>query len=744
MKRHTSPRSRRAATLVFAAVLMTILVGMVAFGVDVGYMVLVRTQLQAAADSAAMAGASALGEDFQAVYQLANQYASYHTAGGETVTLAESDVEIGVWDSETRTFTPQDGTGNAVRITARRENASLFFARIFGIDTFSTQVQAVAMANPRDIAFVIDLSGSMNDDTEPAWATKLVNQKFAPEGYPTIGNDLMNDVYADFGFGAFPGTLQYIGEPLGVAQDSYAYAEMTKDNGPLAQPSIPAQYRIDPSDDEPTRKLKAYSWMIDNQIAVVMPNAKPTPDSTDAASYAYWEKYLDYIIDDQKVKGSDPSKKKKKKKKGKKKKKKSKKKKKKSKKKSKKKKGGGSKKKKKSGGSSKKKKKGGGGSSGGGSSPPPPPAGFHPVLPQYPSVWQTTPQRWDTLAWQLHPFGPLAVLPGGTRSLWPAAALGASKGTPPYNRGWLPPNQDPDRITKFNNPNKTSFPSASSSLVKAYRNKIGYLTYVQFMMDFGRDLQPVSGQYVPLSTQSPLCPYHDEDVNGQTFSFPPREQPMHAGRRAIIRAIQIVQEQNQGVSTSQADWVAVISFDALDSGNAVIHQPLTADYLSAMNVCTTLQAVGDKLATTATEGGLIEAKEHLKPAAEGGYGRNNTNKVVILLTDGMPNLYVSDPADISQYIADNPSSYFYNNGAYWADAPLMQAHMMQAEGYQLFPVGVGLGTDYDFMDRMANLGGTANEDGQAPRGSGNPAMYENVLVEIFEEIIKTPKVRLVQ
>ncbi len=741
MKRHIHPRSRRAATLVFAAVLMTIMVGLVAFGVDVGYMVLIRTQLQAAADSAAMAAATALGDGFQSVYEMANQYASYHTAGGQTVTLDEADVEIGVWDSETRTFTPQADSGNAVRITARRQNASLFFARIFGIDTFTTQVQAVAMANPRDIAFVIDLSGSMNDDTEPAWATKLINDKFAGEGYPTIGNDLMEDVYADFGFGNYPGTLQYIGEPLGVAQDKYAYAEMTKDNGPLAQASIPAQYRIDPSDDEPTRKVKAYSWMIDNQIAVIMPAAVPTPDSANASSYAYWEKYLDYIIDDQKVKGSDPSKKKKKKGKKKKKKKKGKKK---GKKKKKKKKKGGSKKKKKGGGGGKKKKKGGGGGSGGGGSggggsPPPPPAGFHPTLPEYPYVWNNHPGSWLPL-----PVSPLAVLPGSSRSLWPAAALGAGKGTPPYNRGWLPPNQDPDRITKFNNPNKSSFPSASSSAVKGYRNRIGYLTYMQFMMDFGRDLQPVEGQYVPLSTQSPLCPYHEEDVNGQTFTFPPREQPMHAGRRAIIRAIQIVQEQNQGVSTSQADWVSVISFDALDSGNAVIHQPLTADYLSAMNVCTTLQAVGDKLATTATEGGLIEAREHLKPAAEGGYGRNNTNKVVILLTDGMPNLYVSSPEDISQYIADNPSPYFYNNGAYWADAPLMQAHMMQAEGYQLFPVGVGLGTDYDFMDRMANLGGTADDNGQAPRGSGNPAMYENVLVEIFEQIIKTPKVRLVQ
>jgi hypothetical protein len=62
----------------------------------------------------------------------------------------------------------------------------------------------------------------------------------------------------------------------------------------------------------------------------------------------------------------------------------------------------------------------------------------------------------------------------------------------------------------------------------------------------------------------------------------------------------------------------------------------------------------------------------------------------------------------------------------------------------VFPVGVGLGTDYDYMDRLARLGGTSDEDGQSARGSGNPAEYEQRLTEIFEEIITNPKVRLVQ
>jgi len=61
-----------------------------------------------------------------------------------------------------------------------------------------------------------------------------------------------------------------------------------------------------------------------------------------------------------------------------------------------------------------------------------------------------------------------------------------------------------------------------------------------------------------------------------------------------------------------------------------------------------------------------------------------------------------------------------------------------------YEIGIGLGTDYDFMDRLARMGGTDNEDGQAPRTSGNPVGYESELSEIFEDIIENPAVRLVK
>ena len=606
--RNASPR--RGAILVLAALFLVILVGLVAFGVDLGYIMLTRTQLQVAADSSAMAATSKLGWDPTEVRDLAKSYAGKHKAAGRDVTLADSDVEFGTWDTSTRTFQSTGMAGNAIRVTARSNNTTTFFGRIFGMNQFNTSASAVAMANPRDICFVVDLSGSMNDDTEPAWATQLVNSEFADEGYSTIGDVLMQDLYTDLNFGTFPGTLQSIGQPLGIANAAEAYMNLTKNSGPLTGGSVDATYRITGGASESERKQKAYSWIIVNQLATLMPSARPAPT---LANYGYWEKYLDYVI-----------------------------------------------------------------------------------------------------------------LPHNDGS-----------------RGQLPPNQWAARINNLNNPNNASFPGASNSVPSGFRNQLGYRTYVQFMMDLGRDTKPDGVNYTQLSRLSPHCVYHNESTAGGTFSFPPREQPTHSARRALIAAIQVIKERNATISDmSQRDWVSVVTYDVADPAPAIL-QSLTGDYDVAMAACTTMQAVGDMQASTATENGMIAARQHLMPTSAGGAGRSHTTKVVVLLTDGMPNLYQSSTSTINDFITGHTNSNFYSGSAYATNAPLMQTMSMQLDKWVVFPVGIGLGCDYDFMDRMARMGKT-DEGGQSMRGSGNPAQYEQRLTEIFEHIITSPKTRLVQ
>ena len=66
---------------------------------------------------------------------------------------------------------------------------------------------------------------------------------------------------------------------------------------------------------------------------------------------------------------------------------------------------------------------------------------------------------------------------------------------------------------------------------------------------------------------------------------------------------------------------------------------------------------------------------------------------------------------------------------------------MSRKGWQVYPVGIGFGTDYDFMDRMSRMGATA-VGGESLRGSGNPALYEQRLRELFRDIIQDPQVNL--
>jgi hypothetical protein len=599
--------SRRGAVVVLAAFFMVVLLAMVAFAVDLGFIVLTKTQLQNAADSSAMAAASIMNSPQSEIRDEAKFYANQHYAAGKQISLTDSDVEFGYWNLATKQFTPDPTVGNAVRITARRPDAPHFFGRIFGRKKFDAEAQAIAMVSPRDIVFVVDLSGSMNDDSEPTWATQAINEGFGDE-YPSLGNQVAQQLYDDFSFGSYPGTTQHIGQPLGVAQNTSAYHNLTKNGGALSSASIPATYRISSGDSAATRKSKCYRWIIDNQLASIMPAAKPTPNST--TNYNYWAKYLDYVI---------------------------------------------------------------------------------------------------------------------------------------YATTSSPPGQTYMHLAYLANPNTDGYDWADSSYITPSLNKVGYKTYVQFMLDHGRDVKPDGVNYTPLSLRSPHCPKHSEQTAGGTFEFPPREQPTHSTRRAVIAAIQVIKERNEDIpDLDQRDWVSIVTFDSMNDGGPKIVQTLTGDYDAAMEACTTMQAVADAYLSTGTESGMQLAKQHLQPESSGGSGRKFANKVVMVLTDGAPNLAVSSAGDVSSFAATNPHDDFYSPPSVPHDAALMQALDMQLKQWQVFAVGIGLGTDYSFMDRMARMGGTAGSDGESPRGSGNPAEYEQRTAEIFENIISNPKQRLVQ
>ncbi len=493
--------------MVLAAIMLVFLLGFVAFAVDLGYIGMVRTQLQTAADAAALAAAGSSGESQAGMVQVAQQFADANMAAGRHVQLNAGDVELGSWDAATKTFTPMPAgqLGTAIKVTVRTAADSggetkLFFGRLFGLSSLAQKASAIATVNPRDIAFVVDLSGSMNYDTNPTMSS--------------FNSGLAQQVYDDFGFGNYPGSWQYAGQPLGIYNSSSWVTYLTQSGGPLRNSSIDSRYRVLSTDSSSTKTWKAYAWVMEKQLRdSLMPAAVPVPNAD--VNYSYWKEFID-----------------------------------------------------------------------------------------------------------------------------------------------------------------------------SFRTNLGYKSYLTYMMDNGRERKPDGYNYTPLSLKSPYCPKHYESVDGEQFQFPPREMPTHACRRALIAAMQVIRDRNANITDpNQKDWVSVITFDKIGGDSPKVEQPLTSSYSDAMEACTRLQACSNYGASTATEVGLDLARSHLKPQSQGGLGRERANKIVVLLTDGNPNLYDSSSTTINNYKYNNPSSNFYSSGNYPQNAALMQN--LDDAGRQLEPLRGG-------------------------------------------------------
>ncbi|MBI1901422.1 MAG: VWA domain-containing protein [Planctomycetia bacterium] len=182
--------SRRGASLVLVAVLIVVLVGVCGFALDMGYIVLVRTELQRAADAASLAGASVMPEGTAVAETEAYNYAVLNSSGDRRFTRDEVRVEFGQWDRTSRTFAAGLPQPSAIKVTINSRPQSFFFGKIFGYDDFTTGASAVATFQPRDIMLVLDFSGSMCFDSQIRSIRRL--------GRGPVENNL-RDIYRELG-----------------------------------------------------------------------------------------------------------------------------------------------------------------------------------------------------------------------------------------------------------------------------------------------------------------------------------------------------------------------------------------------------------------------------------------------------------------------------------------------------------------------------------------------------------------
>ena len=151
-------RDRRGAILVLAALMMAALVGMVAFAVDYGHLLKVRTDLQRSADASALAAVQDLirkddgTQDVNKARETARSYAR-DNLNNAAIQVPSGDIEIGRYNPESvysGVTLLNDGTFDTVRVTLRRDGATnpavpLFFARILGMQESPVIARATAV-----------------------------------------------------------------------------------------------------------------------------------------------------------------------------------------------------------------------------------------------------------------------------------------------------------------------------------------------------------------------------------------------------------------------------------------------------------------------------------------------------------------------------------------------------------------------------------------------------------------------
>lgn len=153
-------KAESGAVLVLVTIALVALVGFAAWSTETSRAWQTKNQLQAAADSAALAGAgSLLSADFLTVDEggartAAITFGAEHIALGTMLTVAATDVEVGRWDYALQTFTALPGNTDpnvmrAVRVVTRRDNVlngpvATVLGQALGVTSIPVNTDAVA------------------------------------------------------------------------------------------------------------------------------------------------------------------------------------------------------------------------------------------------------------------------------------------------------------------------------------------------------------------------------------------------------------------------------------------------------------------------------------------------------------------------------------------------------------------------------------------------------------------------
>jgi len=196
------PRACRGVAAIYSVVALGALMAMMSLAMDGAHIRLVKTELQTTADAAAMYAATGLKNQLNGksgAIGNAKAVAAQNLSDGKALSVSDSDVELGIWDTEERTFTSTANINlaNAVRVTVRRNTANgnakqMFFGSVMGKATYDVSASAIAMTiNEAGVDFTVKatsnpwLSG-MPDGSVANPKNPAKKPDYSPQANPTL------------------------------------------------------------------------------------------------------------------------------------------------------------------------------------------------------------------------------------------------------------------------------------------------------------------------------------------------------------------------------------------------------------------------------------------------------------------------------------------------------------------------------------------------------------------------------
>ncbi len=176
-------KSRKAAIVPLLAVSLVALIGIIALAVDIGILAQTKSQLQSAADAAALSGSRGLTGDTKtdnnraAVTGLALSTIQASTIMGQTLQSSQLTTQVGYYNYDAvlgkfqTVFTgskPATENWSAVKTDVTFSQPTSL-AKFFNYSAFSATASATAVHRPRDLAIILDYSGSMRFNSLPAY-----------------------------------------------------------------------------------------------------------------------------------------------------------------------------------------------------------------------------------------------------------------------------------------------------------------------------------------------------------------------------------------------------------------------------------------------------------------------------------------------------------------------------------------------------------------------------------------------